>query len=150
MQVKERHRGNTAGDWDAYYISPTGKRFRSRREVAMALGLPDSNPRKLPMQVALRKQGDRPLEDAPARKMDGPHMSRRAALKQGTAAVGGMFEGAFNSLLHEIKKQKKCRCRSSGLLNHAVRLHCTKGRHQQSCCPMFVLFVIVIALCVDC
>ena len=34
-----RRTGNTAGAYDAYYISPTGKRFRSRPEVASYLQL---------------------------------------------------------------------------------------------------------------
>lgn len=105
----------THADEDAYYLAPTGKRFRSRREVAMALGLLD-NDRKLTLEAALRGQGSKALENVPPRKMDGPHMSRRAALKQGTAAVGGMTESVFNSLLQKIKKRKKCRCCSSGLV----------------------------------
>ena len=34
-----RRTGNTAGSYDAYYLSPTGKRFRSRPEVASYLQL---------------------------------------------------------------------------------------------------------------
>ena len=34
-----RRTGNTAGAYDAYYLSPTGKRFRSRPEVASYLQL---------------------------------------------------------------------------------------------------------------
>jgi hypothetical protein len=46
LQVKLRKHGDTAGTWDAYYISPSGKRFRSRREVAVFLGLVQGSDKK--------------------------------------------------------------------------------------------------------
>lgn len=46
MQVKLRKHGDTAGTWDAYYIAPSGKRFRSRKEVAVFLGLIQGSDKK--------------------------------------------------------------------------------------------------------
>jgi Methyl-CpG binding domain len=39
LQVRQRKSGESAGSADAYYLAPQGKRFRSRREVAVHLGL---------------------------------------------------------------------------------------------------------------
>jgi methyl-CpG-binding domain protein 4 len=39
VDVRTRGRGASAGQTDAYFVSPRGARFRSRREVARALGL---------------------------------------------------------------------------------------------------------------
>lgn len=38
-QIKQRKNGTTAGSSDIYYRAPSGKRYRSRREVAVDLGL---------------------------------------------------------------------------------------------------------------
>lgn len=39
LQIKHRKNGATAGTSDAYYIAPSGKRYRSRKEVVAELGL---------------------------------------------------------------------------------------------------------------
>jgi Methyl-CpG binding domain len=42
MQIRQRKAGNSAGSTDALYHSPSGKRFRSRREALSELGLASS------------------------------------------------------------------------------------------------------------
>jgi hypothetical protein len=39
VQIKHRKNGATAGSSDIYYRSPSGKRYRSRKEVVADLGL---------------------------------------------------------------------------------------------------------------
>ena len=39
VQSRCREGGTSAGTWDSYYVSPDGRRFRSRQDVARALGL---------------------------------------------------------------------------------------------------------------
>ena len=60
-----RRTGNTAGSYDAYYLSPTGKRFRSRPEVAsyLQLGPPRSGrKRSRGGNPAIGAHGARPAE----------------------------------------------------------------------------------------
>ena len=60
-----RRTGNTAGAYDAYYLSPTGKRFRSRPEVAsyLQLGPPRSGrKRSRGGNPAIGAHGARPAE----------------------------------------------------------------------------------------
>ena len=45
VAIEERKLGNSAGQMDAYWYAPSGKKFRSRGEVARHLGL-DAPPKK--------------------------------------------------------------------------------------------------------
>ena len=52
VKIEQRMTGNSAGQLDAYWYSPKGKKFRSRNEVARHLGLAAAPP---PVKKAKKK-----------------------------------------------------------------------------------------------
>lgn len=57
LQIKHRKNGATAGTSDAYYRAPSGKRYRSRKEVVAELGLLGPEDRRSRLSIGAGSTG---------------------------------------------------------------------------------------------
>lgn len=89
IQVKLRKNGGTAGTWDAYYIAPEGKRFRSRKEVAVFLGLiPGSDQKRRSSNTGDAPENPWTIADRSAQP------TRNAAVSAAARIAGSMHDTA--------------------------------------------------------
>lgn len=106
--MKLRKNGDTAGTWDAYYLAPSGKRFRSRKEVAVFLGLIQGSDKKrrsstgdmaTPWTIADRSAAPtRPAAMSAAAKIAGSmHDTAEGAAAAASAALEAALAGASHN-----------------------------------------------------